>query len=119
MAGVLLITKSEIADEVSAKVENYGVFVLPKPLNRTLFFQTLKLMAAARSRVLGLRDENVQLQKKIEAIRLVDRAKCLLIQHLNLTEPQAHRYIEKQAMDRRISKRAVAEGILNTYDCFK
>ncbi len=119
MAGVLLITKSEIADEVSAKVENYGVFVLPKPLNRMLLFQTLKLMAAARSRLLGLRHENIQLQKKIEAIRLVDRAKCILIQYLNFTEPQAHRYIEKQAMDRRISKREVAEGILNTYDCYK
>lgn len=119
LAGVLLITKSEIADEVSAKVENYGVFVLPKPLNRMLFFQTLKLMAAARSRLLGLKDENVQLQKKIETIRLVDRAKCVLIQHLNFTEPQAHRYIEKQAMDRRITKREVAEGILNTYDLYK
>ncbi|HEY8465146.1 MAG TPA: ANTAR domain-containing protein [Bacillota bacterium] len=119
LAGVLLLTKAEIADEVSAKVENYGVFVLPKPLNRMFFFQTLKLLAAARSRLLGLRNENVQLQKKIETIRLVDRAKCVLIQHLKFTEPQAHRYIEKQAMDRRISKREVAEGILKTYDCYK
>lgn len=116
MAGVLLIVKSEIADDVSAKVENYGVFVLSKPLNRSMFYQALQLMAAARRRILGLQHENVQLQKKIEAIRLVDRAKCALIQYLNLTEPQAHRYIEKQAMDRRISKREVAEGILNTYE---
>ncbi len=115
-AGVILIVKSEIADDVSAKVEDYGVFVLPKPMNRVLFFQTLKLMAAARRRLLGLKHENVQLKKKIEDIRLVDRAKCVLIQYLNLTEPQAHRYIEKQAMDRRISKREVAEGILNTYE---
>ncbi len=119
MAGVILIVKSEIADDVSAKVENYGVFVLPKPLSRSMFFQALKLMAAARRRLLLLQQENVQLQKKIEDIRLVDRAKCVLIQHLNLTEPQAHRYIEKQAMDRRISKREVAEGILNTYECYK
>jgi len=116
MAGVILIVKSEIADDVSAKVENYGVFVLAKPLNRIMFFQALKLMAAARRRLLGLRHENVQLQKKIEDIRLVDRAKCVLIQYLKLTEPQAHRYIEKQAMDRRVSKREVAEGILNTYE---
>ncbi len=116
MAGVILIVKSEIADDVFAKVENHGVFVLSKPLNRSLFFQTLKLMAAARKRLWSLQNENVQLKKKIEDIRLVDRAKCVLIQHLNFTEPQAHRYIEKQAMDRRISKREVAEGILNTYE---
>jgi AmiR/NasT family two-component response regulator len=116
MAGVILLVKAEIADDVAAKVENYGVLVLPKPLNRSMFFQTLKLMAAARRRLLGLQHKNVQLQQKIEDIRLVDRAKCVLIQYLNLTEPQAHRYIEKQAMDRRIGKREVAEGILNTYE---
>ena len=116
IAGVILIVKSEIAEDVSAKVENYGVFVLPKPLSRPMFYQILKLLAAARKRLLGLKHENVQLQQRIEDIRLIDRAKCVLIQYLNLTEPQAHRHIEKQAMDRRISKREVAEGILNAYE---
>lgn len=116
LAGVLLIVKAENADDVSAKVEDNGVVVVAKPFSRSLFFQTLKLMVATRRRMLGLRRENEQLQKKIEAIRLVDRAKCVLIQYLNFTEPQAHRYIEKQAMDRRISKREVAEGILKTYE---
>lgn len=116
LAGVLLIVKAENADDVSAKVEDNGVVVLPKPFSRGMFFQTLKLMAATRRRMLGLQRENEQLQKKIETIRLVDRAKCVLIQHLNFSEPQAHRYIEKQAMDRRISKREVAEGILKTYE---
>jgi len=117
LAGVILIVKAGIADDVSAKVENYGVFVLPKPLSRQMFFQALKLIAATRRRLLGLQKENIQLQKKIEDIRLVDRAKSAIIQHLSLTEPQAHRYIEKQAMDRRISKREVAEDILNSYKC--
>ena len=52
----------------------------------------------------------------MEEIRLVDRAKCALIQYLSLTEPMAHRYIEKEAMDRRVSRREVAEGILRTYE---
>ena len=39
-----------------------------------------------------------------------------LIQYLSMTESQAHRYIEKQAMDMRLPKRAVAESILNTYE---
>lgn len=116
MAGVILIVKSEIADEVSANVEDHGVYVLPKPFSRTMFFQSLKLISASRKRLLGLKNENAKLLQKIEDIRLVDRAKCTLIQYLNLTEPQAHRYIEKQAMDRRITKREVAEGILNAYE---
>ena len=48
-------------------------------------------------------------------IRLVNRAKWVLINELKMDEPQAHRYIEKQAMDRCVSKKAVAEEIVKTY----
>jgi len=48
-------------------------------------------------------------------IRLVNRAKWLLISELKMTEPDAHRYIEKQAMDRCVSKRRIAEEIIKTY----
>ena len=45
----------------------------------------------------------------------MNRAKWSLIECLKMTEEQAHRYIEKQAMDERLSKRAVAEAIIKTY----
>ena len=79
-AGVILIVKSELADDVSAKVEEFGILVVPKPVGRALFYQSLKLISATRRRILNLKQENVKLQKKIEEIRLVDRAKCVLIQ---------------------------------------
>ena len=53
---------------------------------------------------------------KGEEIRLVDRAKCALIQYLGMSEATAHRYIEKQAMDLRKTKVQIAEGILKTYE---
>lgn len=115
-SGVLLLVRADLADAVSAKVEDYGVVVLPKPVNRQLFFQSVKLLGASQRRLQGLKRENAQLLQKIEEIRLVDRAKCVLIQQLNFTEPQAHRHIEKQAMDRRITRREVAEGILSSYE---
>ena len=49
-------------------------------------------------------------------IRRVDRAKWLLIQHHNMTEQDAHYYIEKQAMDTRLSRREIADSIIRTYD---
>ena len=76
-------------------------------------------MLAACRRMAGLRQKNVKLQSKIEEMRLVDRAKCALIQYLNMTEAQAHRYVEKQAMDLRKSKTEVAEGILRTYETYE
>ena len=51
----------------------------------------------------------------MEEIRMVNRAKWLLISELQMDEPQAHRYIEKQAMDRCISRRKIAEEIIKTY----
>ena len=63
-----------------------------------------------------MRAENSKLKQKIEDIRIIDRAKCILISYLGMSEQEAHRYIEKKAMDMRITKRAVAEGILKIYE---
>ena len=51
----------------------------------------------------------------MEEIRLINRAKMILMQNLNMTEQDAHRYIEKEAMDRCIKKIAVAEQVIKTY----
>lgn len=115
-AGIVLLVKNEIADDVSAKVEDSGVMVVSKPIGRALFYQALKLIESSRKRLLGLQSENNRLQSKIEEIRLVDRAKCALIQYLDMTEPQAHRYIEKQAMDMRTTRRTIAQNILQSYE---
>ena len=48
-------------------------------------------------------------------IRLVNKAKWILISKLEMNEPDAHRYIEKQAMDRCITKQIIPEEIIKTY----
>ena len=52
----------------------------------------------------------------MEEIRLVNHAKWILIQNLKMTEQEAHKLIEKQAMDTRRTKREIAEGLIRTYD---
>ena len=51
----------------------------------------------------------------VEDIKLVDRAKLLLVTCLNMSEEQAHRYLEKQAMDLRVSRLEVAKQVIQTY----
>ena len=51
----------------------------------------------------------------MQEIRLVNRAKWILIGSLKMTEGEAHRYIEKQAMDRCVPRREIAEEIIRTY----
>ena len=59
-----------------------------------------------------LRQENDKLRDKIAQIRLVDRAKCYLIEHKGMSEAEAHRMIEKTAMDTRRDRAEVAAEIL-------
>lgn len=115
-AGVLLLVKAEIADDVAAKVERDGVLVLSKPLSRALFMQGLHLAQAAHRRIAALVHENRKLQARIEDLRLVSRAKCVLIECCGMTEPDAHAYIEKRAMDTRQSKRDVARELLQLHE---
>ena len=79
-------------------------------------YKSIKYICISRKKYLGLQSENERLKVKISEIRLIDRAKCILIQYLNMSEPQAHRYIEKQAMDLRVTKKEIAENILKTYE---
>ncbi len=115
-AGIILIVENEILADVNANVEDMGIFVMPKPASPEFFYQAVKLLTAARNRISLLEDENKKLQEKISEIRLVDRAKLVLIQRLEMTEQQAHRYIEKQSMDMRQSRAITAQNILKTYD---
>ncbi|NCB62806.1 MAG: ANTAR domain-containing protein [Clostridia bacterium] len=116
MAQVILLVKSEFYEEVAAAAEDDGVLTVAKPLNKTVFWAALKLAGAAQKRLRVMGQENRALKQKLEDIRSSDRAKSLLISCLGMTEQEAHRYIEKQAMDQRLTKRAIAEGIIKTYE---
>ena len=114
-AGVLLMVKNDLFNDIYAKVVNYGVITLSKPTNLQMVTQNLRILCATRERIRQMEAKQATVEEKIEEIRLVNHAKWLLIQCLSMTEPEAHRYIEKQSMDERISKREVAENIIKTY----
>ena len=114
-AQVILAVNSEHFDAVSAVCQDDGVLVISKPIEKNFFWSVLSLAGSISLKLKRMQDENAKLKQKIEDIRIIDRAKCLLISYLTLTEQEAHRFIEKQAMDLRSTKRSIAEGILKTY----
>ena len=71
---------------------------------------------ACRNRILLYKTENEKLQKKYEELKIVDRAKCLLIEHMRITEEEAHRVLEKEAMNMRISRVRVARQVLDRFE---
>ena len=114
-AAALLFVKSELLESVSAKVLEYGVMTLPMPTSSALVSQTLRAMCAQRERLRRIEARQQSLEEKMQEIRVVNRAKLLLIEHRAMTEPDAHRYLEKQAMDRCIPKCEVASEIVALY----
>ena len=114
--GVLLFVKAELQDAVSQKVEELGILTLAKPVNRQIVFQSLNLLVATHQRIKALEDKTISLQNKMEEIRLVNRAKLLLMEYLKMSESQAHRYIEKTAMDNCVKRKEIAENIIKTYE---
>jgi response regulator NasT len=114
-AGVLLFVKADLFAVTLEKAEKYGVFVLEKPLSSPLN-EIMRMMRATSFRLQSVRRENEKLQKKIAEMRTVERAKIALIQYEKMSEEDAHKYIERRAMDRRTTKGEIAAEILKRYD---
>lgn len=76
----------------------------------------LPSLLAIAERLRTLRDKTSSLQQRLDDSRIVARAKLLLISRLGMSEGDAHRYIEKTAMDSCLPRRDVAEGIIRTYE---
>jgi len=115
LSPVILLVRAEFFADIQAQMESIGVLVVQKPIIREVFFQTIALAKSLRNRLVGMHNENEKLQQKIEEIKVVDQAKWTLIKTLGMDEAQAHRYIEKQAMDLRRSRYEISVNILKTY----
>lgn len=111
-AGVLLLVKAEHYPDLAARLSPQGILLLQKPTTPALLLQSMQLLCGTRERLRRMEEKTATIEEKMAEIRLVNRAKWRLIQERGLTEQEAHRYIEKQAMDRCVTRRMVAEEIL-------
>ena len=76
----------------------------------------LPCFLACCARLRALCTETVSLKRKLDDTRIVTRAKLLLMSRLKMSEAEAHRYIEKTAMDTGSKRREVADSIIRTYE---
>lgn len=114
--GVLLFVKSENYEAVSYKVESAGVLTMSRPVSPQLFSQSLRLIIATRAKLKNLYEKNSDLQEKMKEVRILNRAKWLLVDKKKMSEPDAHRYIEKNAMDRCVRKKVIALEVIEALD---
>ena len=114
-APIIVLASANIAEDVQRRIKFTGAFVLAKPFSKSALIQTIKISAVAKENIDRLEREKTELRDKLDDVQIINRAKCILIQYLNMTEEQAHKHIQKMAMDTRRTQREVAEDILKTY----
>ena len=112
---ILLLVPNEHFDEISYRVEGYGILTITKPFEPFYFYNMVKIAIAVQYKVQVLSSQTTKLKVKMEEIKQVNRAKMLLMQNMKMTEQEAHRYIEKEAMDRGMKRIAISEEIIKTY----
>ena len=113
IAPVLMLTafsQKELVDRArDAGVMAYVV----KPFTIGDLTPAIEIAISRHSQMKALKEEVTDLHDRLETRKLIDRAKGILMQALNLSEPEAFSWIQRAAMDRRISMKAVAQAVIS------
>ena len=113
-SSVLMIAPSEVTGDISEYVTNYGVMVMSKPVEYEMLKRALKYLIAIQERFHKARQREHELEGKLQELKIISRAKCLLIEKKGMNEAEAHRYIGKRAMDEGLTRKLVAEDIIDS-----
>ena len=116
IAPVVMLTAFSQRELVERAVEAGAMAYLVKPFNKSDLLPTIEVAVSRHAQITALESEVGDLQERLETRKVVDRAKSRLQTDHGMTEPEAFRWIQKSAMDRRSSMRAVAEGVLEGTD---
>lgn len=112
----VLFAASEVYDEIVQKVTPRGVFVIRKPAAKQTIAQSFSLLISARERLRTVEKKAGKAESKLDEIKAVNRAKWLLIDNESMSESEAHKYLEKSAMDSGISKKQAAQMVIERYN---
>ena len=112
IAPVVILTAFSQRDLVDRARDAGAMAYLVKPFNKSDLVPAIEMAVSRFAEVQMLEAEVADLTERLETRKLVDRAKGVLQQSLGLSEPDSFRWIQKTAMDLRLSMRQVAEGVL-------
>ncbi len=110
---ILLIVANTLYEDTYYRMLPFGIITMSKPANLPMLAHNLRVLCVMRERLRKLRQKQITVEEKMEEIRVINRAKWELINRKNMTEPTAHQYIIQESMNRRMTKKAVAEEIIN------
>lgn len=112
IAPVVMLTAFSQRELVERAREAGAMSYLVKPFSQTDLVPAIEMAVSRFTEIRQLESEVADLTERLETRKAVDRAKGILQEQLSLTEPEAFRWIQKTAMDLRMSMREVAEGVV-------
>ena len=113
IAPVVMLTAFSQRDLIERARDAGAMAYLVKPFNQADLMPAIELAVARYAEMVALRDEVADVNARLETRKLVDRAKGLLMTNQKMTEPEAFRWIQRTAMDRRTSMQVVAQAVLD------
>ena len=108
----ILLVRQEAYEQVTYQCRNQQIFVIAMPFKRQVLAEAASFMLRIRTVIDDKDKELTRMRKNLSEIRIITSAKIRLMQTRQMTEEEAHYYLEKEAMDRSLSKKEVAEEIL-------
>lgn len=112
IAPVLILTAFSQRELVERAREAGAMAYLVKPFSKADLVPAIEMALSRHEELTQLEREVADLTERLETRKLVDRAKGLLQAEFGLTEPDAFRWIQKSAMDKRTSMREVARVVI-------
>ena len=106
------IVGREIYGETAYRLEGRNVFVVAYPLQMDQVLQLVSFLHQVQRRFWLVLSEQERLQRQVQDIQIACRVKCLLVEKREMTEEEAHHFIEQEAMNTGLSKREAALKIL-------
>ena len=112
IAPVVMLTAFSQRDLVERARDAGAMAYLVKPFSQSDLAPAIEMAVSRFAEITALESEVADLQDRLETRKAVERAKTILQKDLGLTEPDAFRWIQKTAMDLRLTMRQVADGVI-------
>ena len=112
-ASVLMVVPSEVYDNILENVTDMGILALAKPTTQDRVNQAIRFLVAVQARMDELKRQVQKAAEKMEELRVVSKAKIMLIEKKQMTEEEAHRWIGREAMDHGLTRMRVAQQLLD------
>ena len=112
VSGVIFAVPTEVYGNINDHLIDYGVLTVPKPVKTAELERMIKLLIALNDRVRKVQKKLKKANEKLDELKLVSRAKIKLVEQ-GKSEEEAHEYIIREAMNKGLTKRQVAEEIVD------